>query len=403
MRADLTAAARPGLGWRELAAAARKLVRDFLPNEARRATWPEREQRAADEIDAALERLAGLDSVEQAPGIDVFRHTLELELDAGLGRTGRLGEGILMGHVALGLGLDLDRVFVCGLAEGTFPTRVRDDSLLPDADRRSTNGALALRSARVDDDHRRLLAALASAGTERVLLYPRGDLRRTTERMPSRFLLDTVEALSGERRYADDLEQLRADWFTAVPSFAGGIARTRSRRPTRSTDCARCSTTRAGKSIGTHELHTRDAALQRGTDCTLARASRQFTRFDGNLSHLALPSPAADDVVVSPTRLESWARCPFDYLVSYVLRVEIADLPEEVYELSPLDRGSLVHAALDHFLRASLRDQEAHPRPRCRGRPPTTIDSRRSAARSATSTKPRASPGGGCSGNATAA
>ena len=170
---DLAAAARPGLGWRDLAEAARKLVRDYLPNENRRSSWPEREQRAADEIDAALERLAGLDSVERAPGIDVFRHTLELELDAGLGRTGRLGEGILMGHVALGLGLDLDRVFVCGLAEGTFPTRVRDDSLLPDADRRSTDGALALRSSRVDDDHRRLLAALASAGNERVLLYPR--------------------------------------------------------------------------------------------------------------------------------------------------------------------------------------------------------------------------------------
>jgi hypothetical protein len=50
---------------------------------------------------------------------------------------------------------------VCGLAEGTFPTRVRDDSLLPDADRRLTDGALTLRASRVDDDHRRLLAALA--------------------------------------------------------------------------------------------------------------------------------------------------------------------------------------------------------------------------------------------------
>ena len=65
---------------------------------------------------------------------------------ADLGRVGRLGDGILMGHVALGLGLDLDRVFVCGLAEGLFPTRVRDDSLLPDADRRATDGALPLRA-----------------------------------------------------------------------------------------------------------------------------------------------------------------------------------------------------------------------------------------------------------------
>ena len=78
---------------------------------------------------------------------------------------------------------------------------------------------------------------------------------------------------------------------------------------------------------------------------------------------MALPSPTADDVVVSPTRLESWARCPFDYLVSHVLRVEIAELPEEVYELSWLDRGSLVHTALDHFLREVLARPGGAPAP----------------------------------------
>ena len=124
-------------------------------------------------MEAALDRLAGLDAVEPAPGLDVFRRTLELELDADLGRVGRFGDGILMGHVSLGLGLDLDRVFVCGLAEGTFPARVRDDSLLPDADRRATDGVLPLRAARVDDDHRRLLAALAARPARRAPL-PQG-------------------------------------------------------------------------------------------------------------------------------------------------------------------------------------------------------------------------------------
>ena len=58
-----------------------------------------------------------------------------------------------------------------------------------------------------------------------LVLYPRGDLRRTTERMPSRFLLDTTTALAGRRLYADDLEGMHADWFTPVPSFAAGLAR----------------------------------------------------------------------------------------------------------------------------------------------------------------------------------
>ena len=61
--------------------------------------------------------------------------------------------------LGMGVGLDLDLVVVLGLAEGFFPGPVRDDSLLPDAERRATDGVLPLRSSRVDDDHRRCLDA----------------------------------------------------------------------------------------------------------------------------------------------------------------------------------------------------------------------------------------------------
>jgi RecB family exonuclease len=364
LRDALTEGARPGMTWRELSVWAHGLVREFLARDTRRLAWPEPEQQAADKVEAALERLAGLDTVEPAPGLDVFRRTLELELDADLGRVGRLGEGILMGHVSLGLGLDLDRVFVCGMAEGSFPARVRDDSLLPDVDRRATDGALPLRAARVDDDHRRLLAALASARDARVLLFPRGDLRRTTDRMPSRFLLDTVEALTGTRHYADDLADLDTAWFHQVPSFAAGIARV----PFPATDQehrlrALLDHTRRGGDVASSGLRAHDPALDRGLACALARSDPEFTRFDGNLGGLAVPSPAGTDAVVSPTRLERWATCPFDYLMEHVLRVEIPELPEEVYELSHLERGSLVHEILDEFLREVLTRAGGAPPP----------------------------------------
>ena len=301
--------------------------------------------------------------MEAAPGVAVFRRTLELELDADLGRVGRLGDGLLLGHVALGLGLDLDRVFVCGLAEGLFPTRVRDDSLLPDADRRATDGALALRSARVDDDHRRLLAALASASQERILLFPRGDLRRTTERVPSRFLVESLAAVSTER-VPDDLAELHADWYTPVPSFAAGLARVefpateQEHRLRTLLDHAR-----AGGVVTTHELRGVDVALRRGVDAVVARRGRDFTRFDGNLAGCDAGRVTDGDVVVSPTRLQTYATNPFEYFLDYVLRVDIPELPEERYEVSPLDRGSLVHETLDAFLSEVLERPGGAPAP----------------------------------------
>ena len=114
-------------------------------------------------------------------------------------RSGRLGEGVLVGSAALALGVELDRVWVCGLAEGVFPAPPRDDPLLADADREALGGEMPKRSDRLADDQRALLAALAEHVGARVMCFPRGDLRRSTEHVPSRFLLDTVEALSGTR------------------------------------------------------------------------------------------------------------------------------------------------------------------------------------------------------------
>jgi ATP-dependent helicase/DNAse subunit B len=53
---------------------------------------------------------------------------------------------------------------------------------------------------------------------------------------------------------------------------------------------------------------------------------------------------------VSPTRLERWAGCPLRYFFEYVLRVAQVENPEDVLRMSPLDKGSLLHATLDRFL-----------------------------------------------------
>ena len=206
--------------WSELAVWAHTLVARWIGVEATRARWSPFEQEAARRVDAAIDRLGTLDAVEASPTLEVFRRSLTLELDAARDRVGRLGEGLLVGSAALALGVELDRVWVCGLAEGVFPAPPRDDPLLADADRGALDGELPLKRDRIADDQRALLASLESTTGTRTLCFPRGDLRRNTEHVPSRFLLDTVEALAGVRTLeGPDTEP----WYTVVPSFLHGL------------------------------------------------------------------------------------------------------------------------------------------------------------------------------------
>jgi ATP-dependent helicase/nuclease subunit B len=301
--------------------------------------WPPDEVRAADTIDAALDRLAALDAVDHLPTLEVFRRTLELELEADLGRVGRLGEGVLVGPLSFAVGLDLDLVVVLGMAEGTLPATVHDDSLLPDAERARAGDQLPLRRERVGREHRRLLAALAAADRH-LLCLPRGDLRASSERVPSRWLLDVAGTLAGEPVASGDLLAAPVPGLEVIPSFAHAVAHT----PVPATD------QEYRLRAGAARVH--DPLVDRGGEVIRARRSAAFTRFDGNLAGVGVPSPV--DEIVSSTRLESWAVCPFAYFARRLLRVEPVEDPAHQLQMSAMDRGSLVHVVLERFVTTVL-------------------------------------------------
>ncbi|MPZ87547.1 MAG: hypothetical protein GEU81_05615 [Nitriliruptorales bacterium] len=363
---DRLAAAGNLSGWSEFVGWCQGMIRRYLGDERERDRWPEIERAAAERVDEALDRLAGLDHVERGVDLRVFRRTLQHELDDDLGRIGEFGEGALVGTPGTALGVDLDLVVVLGLAEGVFPTRPREDSLLPDLERQAMRDELRPRAESVGVEHRHLLTSLAASGGERVLTYPRGDLRRSTERAPSRWLLDAAGALRGEGGAGTERSlPARAEWLETVPSFARRV-RTVPFPATRQEYGLRALAGAEGKARGrlrTHPLVNADDALRRGVDLALSRGRAGFTRFDGNLAHLAehLPSPTDPRRVVSPSQLETWLTCPHAYLMQYVLRVEPVENPEQVLEIDAVEKGGLIHDVLERWLGEQL--AAALPRP----------------------------------------
>lgn len=52
---------------------------------------------------------------------------------------------------------------------------------------------------------------------------------------------------------------------------------------------------------------------------------------------------------ISPTSLEKYARCPFSYFMSHVLGLRKLIRPENVYEISPADTGTICHRILRRY------------------------------------------------------
>lgn len=344
LRFDLGAGATAG-SWMAMVEWVRGLIGTYIGNDGHQSSWPEEERVGGHRVDAALERLGGLDVLGgPAPSVDIFRRALESELESGVRRVGRLGEGVLVGPASVVAGLVLDRVVVLGMAEGVFPPRRLEDSLLSDSERAAAGGELQLRAHRIHDDLRNLLVAIASA-EEAVLCHPRGDLRRAGERPASRWLVSQAARLSGSPaiRSNELAGHASQPWLDYVPSFAAGLARMR--HAATDQDLRLRAIARMSRD---HSALTTDAVLTGALGVVEARRSARFTRFDGNLVTVA--DEIGRLVHASASRLQTWAGCPHQYLVQYVLGVQPVEEPERLLMISALDRGSLIHEILDEFV-----------------------------------------------------
>jgi len=332
--------------WDELAAWARGLLHSLIPP-GDVARMPLEEQYAASVIERTLSGLAALDQTGSTPTVQGLQEVLALELDSALPRVGRFGEGVLVAPVTQAIGLDLDVVYLVGLSEDLFPGRLRDDSLLPERVREMSAGQLPSTRAVLDRKQRSLLAAFTSA-SEAVASFPRGDLRRHADRLPSRWLLPTLRQLSGNPSLAAtewvqaSLDEKSGQWLSISPSYAGSL---------QTTDAPSTGQEWRTRAVLAH-MNLDDDALTASLTMSKARESDKFTRFDGNLHGLAgLPDFAHGARPVSPTALERYAICPHEYFVKRMLHVEPVEAPEEVIEISAMDIGNLIHESFEDLIR----------------------------------------------------
>jgi len=361
--------------WRSLADWCQGLIESCLGGESRRSRWPAHERAAADRVLKAVDELGNLDGIDPWPSTAVFRRALRAQLEADPARHGKHGVGIHTGPISNAVGFEFDQVVVLGMAEGSMPPKQRDDPLLSDRVRALAGRELPLASDAAGDLHHALLAVMAAA--EHVTFtFPRGDLRRNAERVPSRWLLDSCEARGEGRPAPEKIATATGDWFSEVPSFIAGMRRSGFAAHSHEydvramLDIVEREGTRAGSTVDRHlagkpapslkgtpagDVIESRIEVSRGIELLQGRLSKRFTRFDGNLAAgnmrgIRMPSPADPEQVVSASRLEAWAKCPHAYFVQHVLKVSHIEDPEEQYRISALDKGSMLHEILEKWM-----------------------------------------------------
>jgi len=199
---------------------------------------------------------------------------------------------------------------------------------------------------RLQQERRHFHRAVSQATEQLVLSYPRADPRSGRERLPSLFFVAAASALEGRPLGAADLDQMVSEDDVARLPLEDAVDRTER-------DRARIH--REGKAAA--------GAIAAGSDffkqsrlAAQARWSGNLTRYDGLLTELEPEAAKKLDPLnaarpISASRLATYSRGGFLYLLQHVLRLEPALEPEERKRLEPLERGSLFHDVAERFLR----------------------------------------------------
>lgn len=332
--------ARTWAGWAEWAVG---LLHRYLGGETAHAPWPDHEIEAFRSVEAALESLAILDGLEQAPDLGGFLGAVERELRGPAPRTTRFGDGVFVGRVSDLVGTEFDAVYVFGMVEGSFPSRV-PGGLVSESERAAAGEALDSVDEIRSRERRTWLAALKTP-RHRVLLAPAGDPRAGRPRQPAPWLLEAAQQLAGHTVYAETLRDITAPWLEVVRSADDGMRRARTPASLAERDTL---AVMAAESLE-HLPHLPHLPhLARGFDAVRARAGVGAGPWEGFVDEV---DGLFSDRVLSATSLEKYAACPFSYFLEHLLRLDVLDDPEEIETLAPKDRGSLIHKVLEQFIK----------------------------------------------------
>ena len=305
---------------------------------------------AAQAIGEVLERLSALDAVGERISLTHFLETYQHWLGrAAVPFADRNVGGVALLDAMAARGISFRALFIVGLNEGLFPRTIREDAFLRDRERQLLETALGYKVATKlggFDEERLLFTLLVGAATERLYCLHRRNDEGGRPLAPSWYLDELGRALGRQAIKKITIPRGIAEKATLDPfnrrellppeELAIGLILT-SKDPTPLVNLC----------LPAPSLYQRGSAAIRRLEAIADRVGE----YDGVVGPVPDYWKRVAEAGLSPTSLEGYARCPFQFFARSLLGLERLERPEEVSGPGPADVGQIVHAILKSFYR----------------------------------------------------
>jgi ATP-dependent helicase/nuclease subunit B len=302
-----------------------------------------------------LDQLAGLDSIQDRVELGDFVHTLQHWLErSSTVEDRRNTNGVMVLSATAARGLSFRALFVLGVNEGVFPRAIREDAFLRDPDREIIELDLGYKLSQkltAFDEEKLLFTLLIGAARERLYCsYQRAD--ESGRALARSWYIDEIEhALKQTGRPCETIAIPRSITEKAVTAPFDredlSLPKELAIRLSVQGDDATALVEACGP---LPELYKQGRQVVAAID----RSGERLLVYDGALANVESYWKFFSSRGLSPTALETYARCPFQFFARHLLGLAPLDRPEDVLGPTPAEFGELGHTILNSFYRALI-------------------------------------------------
>jgi ATP-dependent helicase/nuclease subunit B len=310
---------------------------------------------ASQPILEVLDQLAGLDKITDNVSLDVFSDTFEHWLERTTVTDDRRNrDGVMVLGATAARGLSFRALFVLGMNEGVFPRTIREDAFLRDRDREVLETDLGYKvnpKLTGYDEEKLLFTLLVGAARERLYCsYQRAD-DNGRALAPSWYVEELMQSLAGQGRKCDVVTIPRSliEKSTIAP-FDRQELLLPDELAVRLTLLIQDPTPLIEATGKLPALYQQGRKIVGDLD----RSGDHLLPHDGLVGELAGYWKHFAERGLSPTALETYARCPFQFFARHVLGLQPLERPEESLGPSAAEFGELGHAILNGLYKALM-------------------------------------------------
>ncbi len=314
--------------WEEFRGWTRRLFKLWLPRSVRSTIEFEL-------LEGSIAALQELGKLVPAPGPADFKDAIEFLLEEPLGARAPFGHGVFVGTLQEAFGLKFEAAMILGMTSANLP-RASSQTLLWAAEAK----ALGLKTVEtLIKEQRQVYEKVRGSCAQIAFSFPRADLRSMRETIPSHWYLEEAAKLVG----ADFLgyDELDKDELVRYDSFEAALRNAPPASPQEFQLLAL-----AGGHTAAADANA-VARLETAKEMFLSRKGDRVTPWDGAVT-------LGEEPKFSATGLESFGKCPFQFLLKHVIKLKEDEEVRDIWSLDALTRGSAVHHALCKFFEDSL-------------------------------------------------